>query len=192
MASHRIRTARRAFLFKGGTAAAVGVAATTIGLGGRAAADPFVPAYLPIGPIRVYDSRKPGGRRLTTGQVDTLAMGSFPEDLAYTFNLTATATAGSGGYLSVFPADKPWPGTSSINWYTSGMAIANNVFTGTWAANDNSIKVLCGSGSTHYILDLIGVSTIVDLAAALTSDGGVPAPTSVLLADPSSLSLTRT
>ncbi|WP_334141295.1 hypothetical protein [Rhabdothermincola sp.] len=78
-------------------------------------------------PVRVYDSRPcylpnigtkaplPGN---TPRPCDLKANGSgVPAGAtAALISLTATNTAGSGGFLSVYRAGIAWPGTSNLNW----------------------------------------------------------------------------
>ena len=158
---------RRALL-RGGSVAAVAVAAaagTSVMTAGPAAAAPFVPVYLPLGPIRVYDSREVGGRISRNQTRNVLAGMATPETIAFCFNVTLTGTVTSSGYLAIFPGDEAWGGTSSINWDKPGQTIANNAFT--WVSlDDGSINVLCGAaagGSTHFILDLVAFSFVTDL-----------------------------
>lgn len=158
---------RRALL-RGGSVAAAAVAAaagTSVMTAGPAAAAPLVPVYLPLGPIRVYDSREVGGR-ISRNQTRNVHTGlADPEVLGLCFNVTITGTVTSSGYLAIFPGDGAWSGTSSINWDKPGQTIANNAFT--WVSFvDGSINVLCGAaagGSTHFILDLVASSFITDL-----------------------------
>jgi hypothetical protein len=157
---------RRALLRSGGLAAAATAAAvgTSVVTASPAAADPLIPIYIPIGPERLYDSRDEGGR-IGPSQTRNLLDGvAFPEDLAYCFNVTLTSTLGTSGYLSVFPGDESWNGTSSINWDKQGQTIANNAYT--WlAVEDGTINVRCGTsagGGTHFILDLVAILMIAD------------------------------
>ena len=69
-------------------------------------------------------------------------------------NLTVTETEGAGGFVAVFPANVPWPGNSSINWFGAGQNLANSVTT----AVDPSAQITIrgGAASTHVIIDRIG------------------------------------
>lgn len=161
------RLDRRALL-RGGSVA-VAAAAATVGTSvmtaGPASAAPLAPIYIPVGPIRVYDSRTGGGRISRNQTRNVLAGFADPEDLAFCLNVTITQTVGASGFLSIFPGDETWGGASSINWDRPGQTVANNAYT--WVGvDDGSINVRCGAstgGSTHFILDLIAVTFIADL-----------------------------
>ncbi|HEX4984392.1 MAG TPA: hypothetical protein VFV63_21995 [Ilumatobacteraceae bacterium] len=118
-------------------------------------------------PVRVYDSRPgatpdlPNDGRIATGDVrtiDLLASGAegFIENIdGVMMNLTVTDTLGFG-FLTVFSADiAATPNVSSINWFDNGMSVANHVVS---AVDLAQLKVACGGGgSTHFIIDVIGV-----------------------------------
>ena len=162
------RLNRRALLKGGGVAVAAAAAAvgTSVVTAGPAAAEPLVPIYLPFGPERVYDSREEGGRIVRNETRNLLDGFAFPEEAAYCFNVTLTGTQGSRGFLSVFPGDESWGGSSSINWDRTNQTIANNAYT--WLAlDDGTVNVHCGTvvgGSTHFILDLVAILSIQDFA----------------------------
>jgi hypothetical protein len=42
----------------------------------------------------------------------------------------------------VFPATRPWPNTSSINWSASGQTIADNATVA--VSSGGAIKIFCG------------------------------------------------
>lgn len=163
------------------TAGAAGLAA----FGASAViADPASAAELtailaPIGPVRVYDTRVEGGRMLVDEQ-RTLIGTAMPDELAHLYNVTVTETDGSAGFLTVFPGDVEWPGTSSVNWFGPGQTLANSAYTELGAA-EQTIRLRAGGpagSSTHVVLDLMAVLTIVDLdeppGAALASLGDRP------------------
>ena len=124
------------------------------------------PSTCLIGPERVYDSREEGGRIVRNETRNLLDGFAFPEEAAYCFNVTLTGTQGSRGFLSVFPGDESWGGSSSINWDRTNQTIANNAYT--WLAlDDGTVNVHCGTvvgGSTHFILDLVAILSIQDFA----------------------------
>ena len=67
-------------------------------------------------------------------------------------NLTATDTIGPG-WLSLFPNGTPWPGTTTINWSTTGTNIANS----TIVKLDSLQRVrVRAAGSTHFLIDVQG------------------------------------
>ena len=170
----RDHESRRSFLRRGGLVAAGGVAATAattvlaaspVGAGTLTS----VPAYLPAGPVRVYDSRTASGK-LFPQQERNLQTGFLPEDLiiGVTHNLTVTQTEGAGGWLAMFPGDIDWPGTSSVNWFGPGQELANNAFLR--IPESGFVTIRCGGqGPTQFVIDIMGISALVDasgLAAA--------------------------
>ena len=118
-------------------------------------------------PVRVYDSRPnavpelPTDGRITTGQVRTIGLldsgaEGFGENIdGVMINLTVTDTIG-WGFLTVFSAGiAATPNVSCINWFEGGMTVANHVVS---AVDLAQLKVACGGGgSTHFIVDVIGV-----------------------------------
>jgi hypothetical protein len=118
-------------------------------------------------PVRVYDSRPgatpdlPNDGRISTGQVRTIGLldsgaeGFIENIVGVMMNLTVTNTVGFG-FLTVFAADiAVTPNVSSINWFEDGMTVANHVVS---AVDLAQLKVACGGGgSTHFIIDVIGV-----------------------------------
>lgn len=123
--------------------------------------------YVPINPYRTMDTRIVGGQPLQGGDAEYFTVLTDLDDIqqipaeavAVTYNLTTAQTIGSG-YLAIYPADIEWPGTSAINWSTSGVAIANG---GTIAIGDfdgyvGAVEILLNppGSSAHYILDITG------------------------------------
>ena len=99
-----------------------------------------------------------------------------PVDLhAFLMNVTVVDTSGFG-WLTIYEAGTALPDTSNINRYGSDQTIVNNCYT--WLRpSDSGIEVACGgAGSTHFLLDLIGVLFDHDPGSALTAQAGaVPA-----------------
>ena len=186
------RPRRRDLLIGGGVAAAAaGVAAVGLAPPASATGTESLPVFTPVTPSRYFDSRD-GAGPIGSGEHGTITPSSpFPPDLvAILFNLTVTGTT-TTGFLSIFPDDVSWPGTSNINWFGPNQILANNVFTG--FGSDGGIVVLCGGGgSTDFVLDVVGMSVTTDVvtpasisAAAdpeLPDGRGLDAPR--LLADP--------
>lgn len=114
----------------------------------------------PVRPqVRKLDTRLPGP--LTGKVVDgqTITVPLTPElpagaKLALA-NVTITETEGAG-YLSLFPAGTPFPGTSTINWSGPGAIVAND--TTVAVSTSGALSVYCGgtSARTHVIIDLLG------------------------------------
>jgi hypothetical protein len=72
--------------------------------------------------------------------------------VAAILNVTTTLQSALG-FLSLFPDGTAWPGTSSIN-YVTAQDIANSSIVGVSA--DRKVKVRCGGGATHVIIDVTG------------------------------------
>jgi hypothetical protein len=127
-------------------------------------------ALHPVNPSRVYDSRLPtptpgklagGGARVvsvadarstTTGLV-TLANLVPSGATAVAFNLTVTGTTGAG-FLSIAAGDAATYSASLINWTNAGTTTANASVVPLDA--NRQVKVFCGGGSAHFILDIVG------------------------------------
>ncbi len=72
--------------------------------------------------------------------------------------MTVTGTE-NAGFLTVFPSDlsgtRPIPATSNVNWWGSGLTLANSTLTA--VGGETYIVIRCsGSGGTHVIVDLQG------------------------------------
>lgn len=110
-----------------------------------------------VQPVRVLDTRTTGGP-LAAGATRTAVvtgLGSVPASgvSAVIANVTVTNTAGSG-YLTVWPADVPRPGTSNLN-FVAGQTVPNLVVTKVSA--NGSISIFNGSGGTaNVIVDVTG------------------------------------
>ena len=127
-------------------------------------------ALHPVAPTRVYDSREPAPSpgRLAAGSDREISVadgravaggGVIVNDLvpagatAIAYNLTVTQTA-DGGFLNVTPGQLGGLGASAINWTESNATIANASFVG--VSPDRTIRVSCGAGSTHFLVDVVG------------------------------------
>jgi hypothetical protein len=115
--------------------------------------------FTPITPARAYDSREAdaggallGGQRRATpasppGQIPP------PGTQAMAFNLTAVDTVDKG-HLRVTGGDTGTPpNTSAINWYQSGMRLANGSITD---IADGRITTFAWGGSSQYLIDVAG------------------------------------
>ncbi|HZB41019.1 MAG TPA: hypothetical protein VE487_08640 [Ilumatobacter sp.] len=134
-------------------------------LGGPASAG----AFHAISPVRAYDSRWPGGTRLSSGGQrlvsvadghDILTGGvnapdSVPaESTAVAYNLTVTATQISG-FLTVSPGTATGVTASSINWSGDGQNLANGSIVG--IDTSRQVRVFAGGGgSTDFVIDIVG------------------------------------
>jgi hypothetical protein len=128
-------------------------------------------AFHPVTPARVYDSRValplPGklsmggnrtisvadARNLTTGAVtvaDFVPAGAS----AVAANVTIVSTTGKG-HLAINPGGVLNINASIINWSESGQVLANGVPLTVNASRELTV-VLGGTGSTHFIVDILG------------------------------------
>jgi hypothetical protein len=114
-------------------------------------------------PCRLVDTRLPDGP-LTGPALQPFATRTFaltgscgvPSTAkALSVNLTVTNTM-AAGHLTVFPADRPVPGTSSIN-FSLGQTRANNALISLSSDGSGAVKVLLGSAAPlHFMLDVNG------------------------------------
>jgi hypothetical protein len=127
-------------------------------------------AFHPISPSRVYDSRSPAPtpgalsqgtnrlvsvadkRDLNTGAVTTANVVPVGAT-AISVNLTVTGTGG-GGYLAVNEGGNNTISASAINWTNPESSIANSIIVP--INTTRQVSVICGQGSTHFILDVSG------------------------------------
>jgi hypothetical protein len=120
-------TSRRGWLKLAG-AGALGAAGATVAAATPALAAPG--AFHVINPYRVLDTRQglplqAPSRRDVNVRKDIFGHNRIPSGAAaVAYNLTITRTT-RVGYLALFPANIVYPGTSSINWWTDGIEIAN-------------------------------------------------------------------
>ncbi len=155
------RESRRSFLRGGVVVAGAAAATTALAVSPAGAGIAIPPAYGPVGPVRIYDSRDGGGKLfpLQERDIQTDVTGVPNGVVALTVNLTITDTEGPGGFLAMFPGDIDWPGTSSVNWFGPGQNLANNAFVRVPASG--LVTVRCGGqGGTHFVIDVIGASTL--------------------------------
>jgi hypothetical protein len=121
--------------------------------------DPNVSLRLLQKQVRKLDTRRAGPLhgKFAPGQTRKLTLApEVPAGAAAALvNLTVTNTVGVG-FLTLFPAGTPNPGTSSINWSSSGQTLANSATVAVSAATQ-SIFIFCnGFGAADVIVDLVG------------------------------------
>lgn len=120
-------------------------------------AGPF--GFFPVTPqVRKLDTREPGPLtgKFLPGQTRTLALGLPTGATAAIVNVTVTDTVG-GGFLGLFPAGTPWPGTASINWAATGQSIGNNATVPVSPSGD--VNIICNGSpdaATSVVIDLVG------------------------------------
>ena len=152
---------RRRVLGAGGAAALVPVVSRPTAAGAATLGGQIVTLRTAI---RVYDSRTDsilGGAKLGPGDSLDVAVSSALEGnlaLAVFVNCSITETEGSG-FLVMRPTDTsgeaPFPATSNINWWTSGLTLGNAALVA--VGSENSIEIHCrGAGRAHVIIDVQG------------------------------------
>jgi hypothetical protein len=124
--------------------------------------------FIPINPSRVYDSRQAEGA-LAKGQTRTISVANqiasaggatnvvLAGARAISYNVTATATVGPFGYLTIVPGGGSVSGPSSINWDRADATLANGLQVGL----DSSRQITVGCEgvdgvSTQFIIDVVG------------------------------------
>jgi hypothetical protein len=116
-----------------------------------------------LSPCRLVDTRLPdgvlGGPALQPSSTRTFALagacGVPATAKALAVNLTVVSPA-AAGHLIVFPADRPTPTTSSIN-FAAGQSRANNALASLSGDGSGAIKVWADStAALHFILDVTG------------------------------------
>jgi len=147
-------------LFGGLGGAAAVAAVSQIPARGAAAATPGATIQLVTPPERIADTRTEGTGKVSAAHPLDMFVGGLIGDgvVGALLNITITETEGSG-FLVLRPSDLsgevPFPPTSNINWWTSGITIGNAALVG--VGGENAIEVACrGAGRTHFIIDLQG------------------------------------
>ena len=126
-------------------------------------------AFHALNPVRVFDSRWPGGVKIVSGGTKLVSVADGhdlvtgvvnrpnvvpPGASAIAFNLTVTGTSGSG-FVTIAPGTASTVTASSINWSATGENLANGLI----VAVDGSRQVRAfagGGGSTDFIIDVAG------------------------------------
>jgi len=119
-------------------------------------------SFFTLTPCRVLDTRDAagpyGGPALAADQsrAFTLAGRCGIPATAHTVSVNLTVTqATARGNLRLYPADRPVPGTSTLN-YTSGVTRANNAVAGLSASGALAVRCTQATGTAHIILDVNG------------------------------------
>ncbi len=115
-----------------------------------------------VAPCRVFDTREAagayGGPALGAGQSRSFTLagrcGIPASARAVAVNLTVTA-ATTQGNLRLYPADRPVPTTSTLN-YVAGQTRANNAIAGLSASGALAVRCTQATGTAHVILDVTG------------------------------------
>ncbi|HUF97084.1 MAG TPA: hypothetical protein VMM60_03070 [Ilumatobacter sp.] len=122
-------------------------------------------SFLPLDPIRMFDSRSPydslntvtNGSKIAAGQVARIRIAGargVPDDArAVSANLTATGVGGIGTYLTAFPCGVR-PDASNVNITPADAATANGTLVKLSADGDLCVYTL---DEVHIIVDVNGV-----------------------------------
>lgn len=130
-------------------------------------------AFVPIVPVRVYDSRWVGVPGLVTGIITPGTVRTIPVSdgrsnagavtqpnavpagaSAVTMNITVDNTVGRGN-IAIVPGGVVTSATSSINWSTTGTVVANGITVQLNAAN-RTVNALGRSNNADLIVDITG------------------------------------
>lgn len=117
---------------------------------------PTVGRFVPLGPVRAYDTRVAGGP-LAPGEarvVDLRPAGVPADAIAVAATVTAVVSPGDQ-YLVVWPADRPMPWASNLNPEYAGQTVANQVISG---LDGGRARVLATAGG-HVVIDVAGYYT---------------------------------
>jgi hypothetical protein len=131
------------------------VAAGDRGATVRAAGPSDTTAFVPVGPVRVADTRRRncGCRRLdaSTIEIDATGHPSIPDD-AVAVAATITATPATHGYITAYPSDQRRPTASTLNTRPDRV-VANSAIVP--LGDDGHLRVF-GSGRGDVIVDVTG------------------------------------
>lgn len=129
-------------------------------LNGRADGVGVESLFIPLVPVRAYDSRDIGaGGPLGVGAprtVNVTAGGIVPPDAtAVAYTLTQTGTT-ERGVITLGPSGSAMPMVSNINWFETNQTSANSSVV---AVKDGKVDVWVQSssgGSTQFVIDILG------------------------------------
>jgi hypothetical protein len=127
-------------------AASADAAASSVGAG----------TFTPVAATRLLDTRQTGGAigPGATRQLQVTGRGQIPASGVAAVALTVTVTKPTQrGHLTVFPADRPVPNTSIIN-FTAGQTVSNSAMVGLSPAG--AVAIYNRYGSVHVIVDVAG------------------------------------
>jgi hypothetical protein len=132
---------------------------------------PPVAGFYTLTPCRLADTRDASGPALQAGSTRVFVMvgacGISAEADAIAVNVTVTQPTAQG-HVTIYPLGVALPTTSTIN-YSAGQTRANNAIVQVGA--NGSIAVTCGqlTGTTHFIIDVIGYFRFVPPPATAPS-----------------------
>jgi LPXTG-site transpeptidase (sortase) family protein len=130
----------------------------------RPAASARAGRYVPVGPVRAYDSRSARGP-LTAGETVRVPLRNFigADASAVVLNVTATEAA-NDGYYTAFAAGAPRPETSNLN-VVKGGTVPNQVIV---PVSTDGVDIYSYAGG-HVVVDVFGWFT--GNSAPESSDG---------------------
>lgn len=152
--------------------AAVGAAvAVSVGAGGvfnswAAPGSPSAASFVPITPCRLMDTRTgvfnvgPRNTPLGAGEVYAPTVRGTTGDCTIPATATAVslnvtyANPSAGSFATVYPADKPRPNTSNLNW-VAGQDPAPNAVTSQLSA-DGKLAFYNYAGTVNLVADIVG------------------------------------
>ena len=123
-------------------------------------APPATPIVHPVVPRRVFDSRLLGAK-LAANEERTISVAVALDGsgevvpagaTAVAITVTVTETDGAGGFVSVFPAATPWPGTSTVNWFGPGQNLATAAILA--LGGDRQLILRGGNAAAHVVVDV--------------------------------------
>jgi hypothetical protein len=113
-------------------------------------------------PCRLVDTRNPngpyGGPALSTAVPRTfVAAGQcgIPANAKGVLFNAAAVSPGGNGYFTVYPANRPEPGASTLN-YTSGQNLANNGVVGLDQFGQFTVDSHQAAGTVQFLFDVVG------------------------------------
>lgn len=150
--------------------AVIAMSALVVPTGGFAGAAgdgvPDTTAYRPVHPCTAHDTSREGGR-FSPGEVRTVPVVqrcSLGADARAVAALVLVGDTGpTAGYVSLWPADAPWPGTSVVNWSGAGELRVTTALVAVSSAGELSITA---AGGAHLAVIVIGVFEPVRESAA--------------------------
>jgi hypothetical protein len=106
-------------------------------------------------PTRAYDSRASAEGPLTAGaeRIVSLSAGVPVDSTGALLTLTITGTTGAG-YLTLYATGSPIPSTSNVNWFGAAQSLAS--LTASAIDSSQRVTVRCGTGTTQFIVDIVG------------------------------------
>lgn len=122
--------------------------------------------YQPVHPCTAVNSAL-GGGRFDPGEVRTVDLvgrcGLGPGVRAVAALVLVGDTGPTAGYVSVWPADAPWPGTSVVNWSGPGELRVASTFV---AVSDAGELAVVAEGGAHLAVIVVGRFVDADAASA--------------------------